>query len=75
MNCCDAWGNCTRGPGCPSGPVAKIGNSYPADVEYDEQEQDDAMGAMRMLAYALVSLALVGAAVTLAVFITIFNQP
>jgi hypothetical protein len=41
----------------------------------DKQEADDAMSAMRMLAYALVSLALVGAAVTLAVFITVFNQP
>jgi 3-isopropylmalate dehydratase small subunit len=42
---------------------------------YDEQESDDAMSAMRMLAYALASLALTGAAVALAVFITIFNQP
>ena len=75
MNCCDAWGQCRRGPGCPAGPAAKVGNSYPADVEYDEQEQDDAMGAMRMLGYAPVSLALVGAAVTLAIAITIFNQP
>jgi hypothetical protein len=40
---------------------------------FDEQEQDDAMGAMRMLAYAFVALALTGAAVTLAVIITIFN--
>lgn len=21
MNCCDAWGNCTRGPGCPAGSI------------------------------------------------------
>jgi hypothetical protein len=42
---------------------------------FDEQEQDDAMSAMRMLAYAFLALALVGAAVALAVFITIFNQP
>jgi hypothetical protein len=41
----------------------------------DQQESDDAMGAMRMLAYALVSLALVGAAVTVAIAITLFNQP
>jgi hypothetical protein len=38
---------------------------------FDEQEQDDAMGAMRMLAYALVSVALVGVAVTVAVIITV----
>jgi hypothetical protein len=42
---------------------------------YDQQEQDDAMSAMRMLAYAFVALALTGAAVTLAVTIAIFNQP
>jgi len=42
---------------------------------YDEQESDDAMSAMRMLAYAFVALALTGAAVTLAVGIVIFNQP
>ena len=42
---------------------------------FDEQDQDDAMSAMRMLAYALVSLALVGAAVTLAIAITLFSQP
>jgi hypothetical protein len=39
---------------------------------YDQQEADDAMGAMRMLGYALLALALVGAAVALAVFITVF---
>ena len=38
---------------------------------YDEQESGDAMSAMRMLAYALISLALAGAAVALAVFITV----
>ena len=42
---------------------------------YEQQDQDDAMGAMRMLAYALIALALVGAAVTVAIAITIFNQP
>jgi hypothetical protein len=42
---------------------------------YDEQESDDAMSAMRMLAYAFVALALTGVAVTLAVTIAIFNQP
>jgi hypothetical protein len=36
MNCCDAWGGCTRGPGCPAGPVAKIGKTQPADIEYVE---------------------------------------
>ena len=38
---------------------------------YDQQESDDAMGAMRMLAYAFLALALTGAAVTVAVFITV----
>ena len=91
-NCCDSFGNCTRGFGCPAGLVlvAKAGKQMPVielvDTDlvqadafvsrmYDQQEQDDAMSAMRMLAYALVSVALVGAAVALAVFITIFNQP
>jgi hypothetical protein len=64
-------------------PVHIDTESMPPDAfissMYDEQEQDDAMGAMQMLAYALVSLAPVGAAVALAVAlavaITIFNQP
>ena len=38
----------------------------------DQQESDDAMSAMRMLAYGLVALALTGAAVTLAIAITLF---
>ena len=38
----------------------------------DQQESDDAMSAMRMLAYGLIALALVGAAVTLAIAITLF---
>jgi hypothetical protein len=42
---------------------------------YDQQESDDAMSAMRMLAYAFLALALTGAAVTVAIAITIFNQP
>ena len=41
----------------------------------DQQESDDAMSAMRMLAYGLIALALVGAAVTLAIAITVFYQP
>jgi len=36
MNCCDAWGGCTRGPGCPAGPEARVGDSYPADLEHVE---------------------------------------
>ena len=39
---------------------------------YEQQDQDDAMSSMRMLAYGLIALALVGAAVTLAIAITLF---
>ena len=39
---------------------------------YEQQDQDDAMSSMRMLAYGLIALALVGAAVTVAIAITLF---
>lgn len=28
MNCCNAWGHCTHGPGCPAGP-APAANPFP----------------------------------------------
>ena len=86
-DCCNDFGQCTRGIGCPAGPasVAKVGKQCPRSdfvksrmAEHhsqDQQEADDAISTVRMLGYALVALALTGAAVTLAVAITIFNQP
>ena len=62
-------------------PVIETAEPEPVQADafvscmYEQQDQDDAMGAMRMLAYALVSLALVGAAVTLEIAITLFSQP
>jgi hypothetical protein len=38
----------------------------------EQQEAVDDMGAVRMLGYLLIAMALTGAAVALAIFITIF---
>ena len=66
MNCCDAWGNCTRGPGCPSGPVAKIGNIYPADIEYVEHcTWHDHLGDLAKAVLLVITVSILSAAIVI----------
>ena len=66
MNCCDAWGNCTRGPGCPAGPAAKVGNRYPADIEYVEPcTWRDHLGDLAKAVLLVIAVSILSAAIVI----------
>jgi len=68
MNCCDAWGNCTRGHGCPAGPatVAKIGKTQPADIEYVEPcTWRDHLGDLAKAVLLVIAVSILSAAIVI----------
>jgi hypothetical protein len=68
MSCCDAWGNCTRGIGCPAGPatVAKIGKAHPAYLEYVEPcTWRDRLGDLAKAVLLVIAVSILSAAIVI----------
>jgi hypothetical protein len=68
MNCCDS-GGCTRGLGCPAGPVAKIGKTQPADIEYVEPcTWRDRLGDLAKAVLLVIAVSIFSAAIVIIIY-------
>jgi hypothetical protein len=68
-DCCDAWGGCTRGPGCLAGPVAKIGKTQPADIEHVEPcTWRDRLGDLAKAVLLVIAVSILSAAIIIIMY-------